>query len=92
MEKTVCIRVRGKVQGVYYRQSTKEKARSLDIKGKVSNLPDDSVEIIATGNESSLNELINWCSIGPPSAIVSNIDVTDIPFKKFDQFSIHRGE
>jgi acylphosphatase len=65
MLKTVSIIVTGKVQGVYYRQSTKEKARELQITGEVKNMPDDSVYIVATGSSEQLNQFIEWCKTGP---------------------------
>ena len=65
--------VEGKVQGVFYRQSAKEKANNFGIKGTVKNCGDDSVEIIATGEEEQLKLFIEWCREGPPKAIVSSL-------------------
>jgi acylphosphatase len=90
MHKTISIIVSGKVQGVYYRQSTKEKARELNITGEVRNLPDDTVEIIATGTEEQIEKLVNWCRIGPPRAQVADVVMTELPLKTFDKFNIVR--
>ncbi|HET6993756.1 MAG TPA: acylphosphatase [Chitinophagaceae bacterium] len=90
MQKTVSIIVSGKVQGVFYRQSTKELANSLGIKGQVKNRPDDTVEIIATGAEEQIEKLIQWCRIGPPKAVVSSVVAAELPLTVFDKFSIAR--
>jgi acylphosphatase len=63
--KTVSITVKGRVQGVFYRQSTKEKAVELGITGKVSNLDNGDVQIIASGSEEKIDQFIEWCRQGP---------------------------
>lgn len=78
MEQTVALaklRVKGRVQGVFYRQTTKEKARELGIKGWVANVVDGSVAIEALGYGPALEELISWCRQGPPSAKVDSVEV-----------------
>lgn len=90
MERTILIHVSGKVQGVFYRQSTKEKARAIGVTGTVSNLPDGRVQIIATGLTPQLDQLIEWCRIGPPKAVVTGVEVTDTQLQHFDQFTIDR--
>ncbi|MEI9808619.1 MAG: acylphosphatase [Bacteroidota bacterium] len=80
MLKTVSIIVTGKVQGVFYRQSTKEKATSLHITGEVKNMPDDTVHIIATGTGEQIEQLVSWCKQGPPKARVASVFVTAIFF------------
>jgi acylphosphatase len=90
MLKTVSIIVTGKVQGVFYRQSTKEKAIALDIKGEVMNMQDETVCIIATGNSNEVEQLIEWCRQGPPRAIVTNIMIKEIPLEIFEKFSVVR--
>ena len=90
MMQTISITVSGKVQGVYYRQSTKERAIELNITGIVKNLRDGSVHIIATGTKKQLDELKNWCSKGPSRAVVENIEVKELPLQSFERFSIER--
>lgn len=87
---TLSIIVTGKVQGVWFRQSTKEKALELGITGEVSNQPDGSVKIIATGTKEQLSLLIDWCKQGPPKAKVEKISTTVIPYKNFTSFTIVR--
>lgn len=90
MISTLQIRVTGKVQGVFYRQSAKEKALSLEVTGHVRNCPDGSVEIIVSGTKEQLDELLKWCRQGPPRARVSHVEATEISAGLFDGFSIIR--
>jgi len=87
---TISILVKGLVQGVYYRQSAKEKAISLSITGTVKNLPDGEVELIATGDAAQLKDLINWCRQGPSRAIVTEIKTNELPLQQFSDFRIIR--
>ena len=88
--KTVSIIVSGKVQGVFYRQSTKELAAALGLKGQVRNMQDDTVEIIATGTDEQIEKLVKWCRLGPPKAEVADVSVKELPLKTFDKFTIAR--
>ena len=90
MQQTICIIVKGKVQGVFYRQSTREKAKELRITGSVKNLHDDTVEIIATGTPAQLNQLTEWCRQGPPRAIVTDLNISPLTLQSFTDFSIIR--
>ena len=72
---TVRLIVRGRVQGVFYRHSTRHHANSLVLSGWVRNLPDGTVELEATGSKDVLESLIEWCHGGPPSAIVEQVEV-----------------
>jgi acylphosphatase len=87
---TYSIIVSGKVQGVFYRQSTKEKAISLNITGSVMNKKNGDVEIVATGLKEKLDELIDWYHQGPPKAVVKNIIVKELPLQVFERFIIQR--
>lgn len=87
---SISIRVKGIVQGVYYRQRTKETALRSGITGEVKNLPDGDVSILATGTEEQLQEFIKWCNKGPETAVVSNIIVEKVPLKKFNTFKVVR--
>ena len=87
---TISIIVSGKVQGVFYRQTTKEKALELGLTGKVRNLKDGRVNIIVTGEKENLDKLIEWCKKGPPRAEVTGVEVFDIELKPFRHFLIER--
>lgn len=67
-----CI-VSGRVQGVFYRASTQERARLLGVNGWVRNCPDGRVELTACGSEPSLEQLQGWLWQGPPHAQVSEV-------------------
>lgn len=90
MEQTISITVSGLVQGVYYRQSTKEKALELGISGLVKNLPNGNVHIIATGTDDQLDQLVHWCKQGPPHAKVNDVDVKQVDKQVFMGFVIQR--
>lgn len=70
----VSIVVRGKVQGVFFRQSTLKKAKELKIRGFVRNEKDGSVYIEASGNPHEMNEFLIWCKNGPETARVDAIE------------------
>lgn len=84
------ITVSGRVQGVFFRASTKEKANELGIKGYVRNERDGSVYIEAEGNEDGLEKFVAWCNEGPANAIVEQVNVNESTLKNFDGFAILR--
>jgi acylphosphatase len=90
MVQTISIVVKGKVQGVYFRQSAKEMAQQLGITGEVRNAYDGSVQIIATGHKDALQSFIDWCRKGPPRASVDEVHTTHQELQQFNGFSIVR--
>ena len=90
MDKHFTIKVAGKVQGVFFRASTKTKADDLGIKGFVRNEPDGSVYIEAEGDEGILKKFIEWCCRGPQNASVIKCDVTEDEVQKYENFRIQR--
>lgn len=84
------IRVRGIVQGVFYRASTADMARSLGLKGYVLNEPGGTVFMEVEGEEEIVNKMIEWARQGPPRARVDELDVTDGPVTNFKTFEIRR--
>jgi acylphosphatase len=87
---TISIIVKGKVQGVFYRQTAKETAKKLGVTGWVRNNDDGNVEIIATGNEQQLDRYLEWCSQGPPRAEVSSVETSTVSLQHFTDFIIDR--
>ena len=87
---TLSIIVSGKVQGVWFRQSTKDKALELGITGEVSNQPDGTVKIIVTGTKEQLSLFTEWCKQGPPKANVTNLNVKELSLQSFKSFTIER--
>jgi acylphosphatase len=67
--------VQGRVQGVYFRASARDRARQLSLRGWVRNRADGSVELLAEGDKARLEQLVVWCHGGPPGAVVTDIDV-----------------
>jgi acylphosphatase len=65
--------VSGKVQGVFYRASTREKALSLGLCGYAKNLADGTVEVLAAGDMTKISELEHWLWHGPPTARVNTV-------------------
>lgn len=89
-KKRVHIIVLGKVQGVFFRASTKDTADKLGVGGLVRNNPDGTVEVIAEGYEAQLQKLIDWCHIGPDRSIVSGVETDWLPYTaEFQEFNIH---
>lgn len=87
---TLQIILKGKVQGVFYRQSAKEKAIELGITGQVMNARDGDVHIIATGTPDQLQKFVAWCSNGPSNAVVKDVITEEMALQIFDSFSIKR--
>ena len=90
MLQTISTTVSGKVQGVFFRQSTKETALRLNITGEVKNMNDGSVYILATGEKEQLEQLMEWCRQGPPKAMVAEVQFKNLPLQKFTHFNILR--
>ena len=67
--------VSGEVQGVFFRDSTRQKAQQLGLSGWVKNLPDGRVEALFEGPTREVREMIRWCEQGPPHAAVENVQV-----------------
>ena len=85
----VHVYVSGRVQGVFYRSNTRRKALELGLTGWVRNLPDGRVEAIVEGEENRVDELIQWCRRGSPSAAVTGLEVErETPTGEFATFGV----
>ncbi|MDJ0521274.1 MAG: acylphosphatase [Planctomycetota bacterium] len=69
--------VSGRVQGVYYRASTRDEAGRLGLRGWVRNLPDGRVELEAEGAAAQVASLVAWLYQGPPAARVDDVQVSE---------------
>jgi acylphosphatase len=79
--------VSGRVQGVFFRQSTQFQAQSLNVKGWVRNLPDERVEAIFEGEEDAVKTMVDYCNHGPSAARVETIEVNYENYKaEFSDF------
>ncbi len=67
--------IEGRVQGVFFRDSTRQMARELGASGWVSNLADGRVEAVFQGELDTCEKALEWVRIGPPSARVDEVDV-----------------
>ncbi len=70
----VLLKIYGRVQGVFFRDSAQKQAQALNLTGWVKNKSDGTVEILAEGNKEKLQEFINWCQQGSEKAQVSKIE------------------
>ena len=85
----VHIFVSGLVQGVFFRENTRQEAEKLGINGWVKNLPDGKVEAVFEGDRNKVEEMIEWSKKGSSPAKVENIDLNWENFKnEFSEFNI----
>jgi acylphosphatase len=89
-DRAVSIRVIGKVQGVWFRASARTVAQTLSITGRVSNQPDGTVHIVASGNADAIQEFIAWCRQGPELARVQFVEVSETENPGYQTFEIAR--
>jgi acylphosphatase len=81
--------VSGRVQGVFFRQTTHQKAQGLGVKGWVKNLADGRVEAVFEGEENAIKELVDFSRKGPKGALVTDFSVDWAAFAdEFDDFEI----
>ena len=80
------VTVKGRVQGVGFRYSTRQKASSLSVIGWVRNLPGGKVEIQCQGDSQSINTFLSWLTSGPPGARVESVQKQETPVKKPDAY------
>ena len=86
MTVAVDFRVTGRVQGVFFRASTREQALKLGVSGHAENLADGSVEVLACGPDPALDALHEWLRQGPPSARVENVTREAMPDQAMQGF------
>jgi len=81
--------IEGRVQGVWFRDSTRRQAVSLGVYGWVKNLPDGTVETVFEGESARVERLAAWCRQGPPGALVTRVNEQEQEFKgEFSSFEI----
>ena len=86
MIKHANITIRGRVQGVFFRDSVEKRAIDYALTGFVQNEPDGSVYIEIEGEEEKIDKFIDWCKEGPVGAIVEDVEYEFGPVKKFAHF------
>jgi acylphosphatase len=70
------VRIRGRVQGVFFRAELRDRARSLEVAGWVRNAPDGTVDAVLEGRRDAVETLLRWCERGPSGARVEGVDVS----------------
>lgn len=81
-------RITGRVQGVFFRDSTRQVAQSLKVTGYARNVADGSVEVLACGSADAVQRLAEWLQSGPPRARVDDVESVAVDVKKPPSFTI----
>ncbi|UEC39236.1 MULTISPECIES: acylphosphatase [Methanothrix] len=85
---SVHVRVSGRVQGVYYRAYTRDRAKSLGINGWVRNIPGGGVEAVLEGERRQVGELLKAMKSGPSGSVVLGMELSEIEAKGYNDFEI----
>ena len=80
--------VEGRVQGVFYRDATRKKAKELGLTGWVKNLSDGRVQVMMCGGLEGVEELRNWLWDGSPAADVTDVVVEEVAWEDYDDFEV----
>lgn len=81
--------IHGRVQGVWFRASTREQAQMLGIAGWARNTPDGAVEVYMQGDSQAVERLLDWCRQGPPGARVDRVEPEEVePDEEIQGFRI----
>ena len=87
--KRVHIIISGRVQGVFFRDGAQKEAERLGVFGWVRNADDGRVEAVLEGDDSAVEELVEWCRHGPAAAKVDDVKISEEKFKgEFDGFEV----
>ena len=79
--------IEGRVQGVFFRESTRRVAESLNITGHAINLSNGNVEVLACGESAAMDELAEWLKDGPRMATVDSVGAEDVDVTPPDRFA-----
>jgi len=81
--------IKGKVQGVFFRQAMKVTAKKNNATGWVKNLKDGRVEAIIEGEDLDVSNVVEWCHAGPANARVEDVEIRNEKFKgEFEKFEV----
>ncbi|MEO7802183.1 MAG: acylphosphatase [Ginsengibacter sp.] len=85
---TIHITIKGKVQGVFYRDSAKNQADKLGLTGWIKNTDDGNVEVMISGDNIELDQFVQWCKLGSDKSKVEGVSFDTVDDKKFSGFTI----
>ena len=89
IQKRIHIFVTGRVQGVFFRQSTRVMALKNNVNGWVRNLDDGRVEIVAEGEKQNIDNLTTWCKTGPANSRVDEFELSEENYtNEFENFEV----
>ena len=92
MNRRVHLYISGSVQGVFFRDTTRQVAQSVGVTGFVKNLRDGRVEVVAEGENEAVEKLVQWCHAGPPAAVVESVEIHNESYKEeFEIFEVKRS-
>ena len=80
--------ISGRVQGVFFRASTREQAQRLGLRGHARNLPDGRVDVLVVGTDGAIRQLEQWLQHGPPNARVDHVERSSTEADAGDGFSV----
>ena len=87
---TVHVLISGKVQGVFFRETSRRLAEKLHLKGWIKNCADGKVEAVVTGDKSDVEQFIEFCKTGPERAFVENVEISKREKTDFQKFEVIR--
>ncbi|MFQ6025573.1 MAG: acylphosphatase [Nitrosopumilaceae archaeon] len=81
--------IKGRVQGVFFRQAVKVTAKKKKVTGWVRNLPDGRVEVLVEGDDVAVSGVVEWCHAGPANARVEDLEIRNEKYKgEFSKFEV----
>jgi len=88
MKKAVKVKVKGSVQGIFFRKFVKDQADKLKLTGFVRNLDNGAIEIFVEGEIENVDKLCEFCKTGPKHSVIKEVLVEEQPFQDFKEFKI----
>lgn len=88
MKVSYLVNVSGKVQGVYFRVSSQQKAIEYEVSGYAKNLVDGDVEVFLSGEDDNVDKMLTWLNHGPSNADVKEIQQKQVDWQEHSFFSI----
>jgi len=87
---TLHLLISGRVQGVWFRQFTRQQSEACGVTGYVRNLPNGRVEAVLSGESAAVRQVEVWLNEGPELAQVAEVASAEVPFQLFESFEVRR--